>query len=137
MIGQDGTIYALSISTSGSFLYAINPGGTLKWQVDLGNNISSSTPVIAFDGTLYFSMNYQDLYAINSSGEILWKFTALDLNDSPNIGNDGTIYIGSDYGLYAINTDGTLKWLFETFGPLYLLLQSVMMEIYIYVKAGI
>ena len=34
---------------------------------------------------------------------------------SPAIGNDGTIYVGSqDSYLYAVNGDGTLKWRFQT-----------------------
>ena len=28
----------------------------------------------------------------------------------PSIGADGTIYVGSDKGLYAINPEGTQKW---------------------------
>lgn len=39
-----------------------------------------------------------------------WTFTAAGpINSSPAIGNDGTIYVGSeDSNLYAMNPDGTL-----------------------------
>ena len=34
---------------------------------------------------------------------------------SPAIGSDGTIYVGSDdCKLYAINSNGTLKWSYTT-----------------------
>jgi len=37
------------------------------------------------------------------------------LVNSPAIGSDGTIYVGSlDNNLYAINPDGTQKWTFAT-----------------------
>ncbi|MCE5249078.1 PQQ-binding-like beta-propeller repeat protein [bacterium] len=45
-----------------------------------------------------------------------WKFlTDGDVNSSPAIGADGTVYVGSnDNYLYAIQPDGTLKWKFRT-----------------------
>ena len=47
-----------------------------------------------------------------------WSFqTGFDVDSSPAIGSDGTIYVGSydDY-LYAINPDGSRKWRFKTGG---------------------
>src|SRR5208282_6840311 len=45
-----------------------------------------------------------------------WKFaTSGDVDSSPAIGADGTIYVGSgDGNLYAVNTNGTQKWKFDT-----------------------
>ena len=50
------------------------------------------------------------------SPTLAWKFrTASDVNSSPAIGADGTIYFGSrDNYLYALNPDGTLWWKFRT-----------------------
>jgi len=50
-----------------------------------------------------------------SSGDILWAFpiTAGDPS-SPIVGPDGTVYVGSETGLYAVNPDGTQKWKFAT-----------------------
>ena len=47
-----------------------------------------------------------------------WTFTAAGpINSSPAIGNDGTIYVGSEVAsLYAINSNGSLKWSFDTMG---------------------
>ena len=44
-----------------------------------------------------------------------WSFqTGYDVDSSPAIGSDGTIYVGSrDGNLYAINPDGSRKWAFE------------------------
>ena len=52
-----------------------------------------------------------------TTSNIKWMYTSPSgsgIYSSPAIGSDGTIYIGSDDGgLYAINTDGTLKWRFS------------------------
>lgn len=47
-----------------------------------------------------------------ADGTQKWKFTtALRVESSPVIGSDGTIYVGAqDYKLYALNPDGTQKW---------------------------
>ena len=49
-------------------------------------------------------------------GTLKWRFgTGGQVNSSPAIGANGTIYVGSDDGnLYAINPDGTLDWKFST-----------------------
>lgn len=45
------------------------------------------------------------------TGMKIWEFlTDGPVLSSPAIGSDGTIYIGSSGGLYAINPDGTEKW---------------------------
>ncbi len=51
-------------------------------------------------------------------GTVKWAFaTRARINSSPaiDVGADGTIYVGSEDGkLYAINPDGTAKWIFTT-----------------------
>src|SRR5436305_1369667 len=50
------------------------------------------------------------------SQTVTWTFTTgNEVNSSPAIGVDGTIYVGSrDHRLYAIDRDGTKKWEFVT-----------------------
>jgi outer membrane protein assembly factor BamB len=54
------------------------------------------------------------LYAINPKGIIQWSFlTNSRIDSSPSIGDDGTVYFGSNEGiLYALdsNNKGKLKW---------------------------
>ena len=47
-----------------------------------------------------------------------WRYkTGEQIDSSPAIGKDGTIYIGSwDHCLYAINSNGSLRWKYETGG---------------------
>jgi outer membrane protein assembly factor BamB len=57
------------------------------------------------------------VYALNpKNGTQKWAFTTFgEVESSPAIGPDGTIYVGSDEGtLYALNPDGTKKWAFST-----------------------
>jgi outer membrane protein assembly factor BamB len=130
VIAKDGTIY---IATHDSNLYAVSPDGKLKWEFDAGNPVYNeqynvwkgilSTPAVAEDGTIYFTTLANLLFALYQDGTEKWRFS-LPVSDefgwtSPVIGQDGTIYVSSarDYrgraGLYAINPDGTLKWLFR------------------------
>ncbi len=54
-------------------------------------------------------------------GTLKWKFqTGGPIEPSPVIAEDGTIYIGShDGNFYAINPDGTEKWVFHAAEPEY------------------
>ena len=56
------------------------------------------------------------------TGTRKWKYeTGNWVRSSPAIGDDGTIYVGSDdYCLYAINQDGSLKWKYDTGSELHL-----------------
>lgn len=51
----------------------------------------------------------------NGLPAIRWSLlTGRAVNSSPAVGNDGTVYVGSNDGkLYAINPDGSLKWSFS------------------------
>jgi outer membrane protein assembly factor BamB len=129
-VGPDGTIHA----GSPSFKYFIvNPDGTIKWEYRTDWCIISS-PAIDDDGTVYIGSKDHFLYAfIADQQKLKWKFqtgTFFDghcVDSSPAIGPDGTIYVGTDpYGaagqtpvpvttnFWAINPDGSLKWMFET-----------------------
>jgi len=114
-VGDDGTIY---IPCDPSFLYAINPNGTVKWRADTEWG-SWATPVIGLDGTIY--IGYKHLFAFHSNGTLKWVFRP-DNDEWHNIDSqtyaisaDGTIYIGTmkdneNCFLIAVNPDGTEKW---------------------------
>jgi outer membrane protein assembly factor BamB len=61
------------------------------------------------------------LYALNPDGTKKWNYTTGSLIFSaPAIGNDGTLYFGSNDGnLYALNSNGILKWAYTTAGSIY------------------
>lgn len=118
-LGSDGTVYFCS---AGKYLYALDPDGTLKWRVE-PQAISSGLPdppSVGADGTIY--VGERCIWAYNPDSTLKW-ITCEFLNGNPYlpvpwasartqpaIGSDGTIYSGSSDGLYAVNTDGSLKW---------------------------
>lgn len=55
------------------------------------------------------------------TGAVKWTFEMEEgTESSPTIAEDGTIYFGShDGNLYALNSDGTLKWKFKPAEPIY------------------
>jgi len=113
-ISADNTVF---IGSGDGYLYAFQPNGTLKWQFNTGQPISS-TPAVAIDGTIYFSAGSISasngyLYALKPDGTLKWRFD-FGANpwswSSPAVSSDGIIYVGSGINLYALWPDGSLKW---------------------------
>ena len=119
-IGSDGTIYVVSSND----VYAINPDLSIKWQTPHDNFNSYSSPAIAIDGTIYFGsysfagiVNYLNAY--DSEGNLKWRYatetsgdtSTADIESSPAIGREGTVYITTNDGvLHAVSPAGELKW---------------------------
>ena len=145
-IGVDGTIYFGSQEEPGrsllsrigpdiqdGTLWALNPDGSLKWKYETGGWVLSS-PVIGEDGAIYFGSGDGNLYALNPNGGLKWSYSTGEwILSSAAIGQDGTIYFGSqeDTGsisdiselyspnsghLWALYTNGSLKWSYSTNG---------------------
>jgi len=97
----------------------------LHWPLITGSQIDFSSPTIAQDGTVYIGTITKDtgasagdkkLYAINPDGTLKWTFddggAMGDIEASPTIAQDGTIFVGSMNGsVYALkdvpDTSGT------------------------------
>lgn len=119
-IGEDGTLYIGSNTVNGSIgrLIAVDPAGTIRWmRQDLEEIISA--PAIGADGTIYVA-GRSSVYAVDPQGEILWVYEADDAGfnySSPAVASDGTVYVGGgDSRLYAIDSNGLLRWRFGTGG---------------------
>lgn len=126
IIDEDGTIY---IGSFDNCLYAINPDGSLKWKFKADGSIFSPA-VIGEDETIYFGCEDKHIYALSKNGELKWRYKT-DIWDftSPVVGADGVIYVGPSNRwpywkrflrrtpilqyIYAINTDGTLRWKYK------------------------
>ncbi len=103
-------------------LYAFYPNGTRKWRY-ISDGAVWATPAIAEDGTIIFPTwgNYGTVHAVYPNGTVKWTYRdgyAANSLSSPAIGNDGTIYFGSDrspdYNIYALHASGTLRWKYST-----------------------
>jgi outer membrane protein assembly factor BamB len=143
-LAKDGTLY---FPVHDGRLFAMNPDKTLKWianiqaytdEEEIVNAVSTSTPTIGPDGTIYvntlgyYTKNYSDqydfgiLWAINPDGSEKWRYIAGHisieetnypdawLRGSAAIGHNGTIYIATEGGtLHAVHPNGSVKWKFN------------------------
>jgi PQQ-like domain len=92
----------------------------VKWSFTTGAVISYSSPAIGTDGTVYIGSYDGNLYALDSEGQLKWKYhTGAGIRTSPSIGDDGTVFIGARHGrLFALTLDGILKWTYDTDGDI-------------------
>lgn len=137
-LASDGTVYAGSL---GGRLVALSSQGQLKWEYKAAGSIRS--PSIDDGGNLYCGAAPLVLYALDKNGQKKWEFKPegdlslyegmfpwINCMQSPSIGDDGTLYTGSqvspgitstgqqipDYSmpdkgkLYAVTPDGQKKW---------------------------
>lgn len=131
-LGKDGTIYFIDWDGN---LNALSSEGTLIWTLPATDEFKgkgNTGIAISPDGnTLYVPgfKNYHQLYAVSTTGELLWSFDSGDSSavtgDMPLVDNQGNIYIQAGqtgdakymanpeletYGLFALNPDGTVRW---------------------------
>ena len=111
VVGADGTVYA--VNQNGS-VYALDPSnGSPKWTYNL-NFPSIQAPAIDPSRNLMYVVTdvgvLQAIDLINGTGGI--QYNAGSDASGPVVGADGTIYVGGDGKLTAINPDGTAKWVF-------------------------
>jgi outer membrane protein assembly factor BamB len=104
VLDESGNLY---LSGRSSCL-SVGSDGKIRWekypQIPL-----DTTPAVAADGLIYFSVPGQILAAIKPDGTEQWRVTLLaPLAGSPVIGNDGTIYGCDGSRLYAINSTNGL-----------------------------
>jgi len=106
-IGLDGTIYFGSYDRK---LYALGPDGKKRWEFVTGGPILSS-PALNQDQCLYFTSVDGCLYTLNLDGSLRWRLRTGGITESsPVIAQEGTIYLGVNHELWAVNPDGTQKW---------------------------
>jgi len=90
-------------------------GHNVKWnhKVDEGD---CGAPVVAANGTIYLQRK-GGLDAYTAEPKRIWSFALTDRATTPSIGDDGSLYFGSDdKNLYAVSSSGQLKWKFAAGG---------------------
>ena len=99
--------------TSFKGVYALTHNGTLIWNFNT-NDLLSSSPALGSDGTVFITSRDNYLYALNPNGGTLkWKFAASwHIFPTPAVGADNTVYFGASDGIfYAVNGNtGALIW---------------------------
>ncbi len=117
IIGNDSTIYFISYKDTanpGSFLYAINFDGTIKWThpIQTPSQKNSSPPILSSDGTIYIADWGNNLTAVNLDGTVKWtKAVTSGITSVMNLDKEGNLYaFAADGTLYCFGKDGIEKW---------------------------
>jgi outer membrane protein assembly factor BamB len=87
-------------------IYAVFAGdGSQLWNISTGTEAQSSVHYGDESGFLYFGTTDNNVYAVNSSGHIVWKYeTGNWVISTPKLYH-GILYVGSyDGSLYAVST---------------------------------
>lgn len=97
-------------ANTGQGLYG-GSSAELSWTYTAPGAVQSA-PVIGPDGSVYFTCDDGNLYALSGGGVKQWSAACgCAGGSSPAVGNDGTIYVGSGNPyVYAYAPDGTMKW---------------------------
>jgi len=142
-VGNDGTLYTFHASGSGTrviTLYAFDADSSIKWTKEytlgeVGEYVNPSPIAVGDSGSLYYvyyttntsyvATPHSKLVALNpEDGSVEWEYLVEYSNLNPLVGDDGTIYVNDyrysyqatrDFKVWAINPDGTLKWV-KNFG---------------------
>lgn len=126
-LDNDGFLEIL-FNVDNGFIYALDYHGNVKWKFK-SNNYAQSGVFIGKDGNdeiFYVASHDRHIYAISSSGTMLWKYNDKTRFDAPislvDIDQDGTLEIltgGSNGEVFCLNALGKLLWKFKTNGPIY------------------
>ena len=117
--------------------------GVIEWTMD--NLWVKSGVAIGYDHTLHFNSAgiIRGLIAANTDSSIKWNLKEVVNNmnvvSTPLVASDGTIYIGGGDRdrLFAVNSNGTIKWELETEGDVYTVGMNIGLDGTIYFVSGL
>lgn len=76
----------------------------LRWKVDTGAPITTSSPVVGADGTIYIGNVRGDLTAITLAGSIRWQTRLGPIEGTAAIAADGGLFVASnDARIYVVD----------------------------------
>lgn len=109
-LGPGGDLYA-----GADGLYRVSNTGEIRWHYPApgegrGAHVVS-TPLVT-EELVVFGNYGRRVVALDHEGSVRWTLElGADVDGSPALGRDGTIYVGADQGgVHAIAPDGTLRW---------------------------
>jgi outer membrane protein assembly factor BamB len=116
-VGDGDTVYAAAgIAHERDTLYAVRSGSLAWTAVMTESSLSTVSPSIGADGTVYAAFDDGTMRAFTAGGEAKWSYrTGSRYHTAAAIGADGTLYFGANDGrLYAVTAAGDLLWSFQT-----------------------
>jgi len=120
-VDSNGNIYFIPEEMPQKF-YSLTPDGEIRWAITISKSYYTriySTPTIDSQGNIYVAI-WDSLCSYQYDGSSRWQyvfddstlFTREEIWQPLICDSEGTIYLGSTYGMYyyAISSDGELKW---------------------------
>jgi outer membrane protein assembly factor BamB len=93
-----------------------NNPGIEKWTYYMESG-SDGSIAIDRDGNIYAVSNSEEIYALYPNGTKKWEYKLPTPYPMELVlGQDGTIFVGTTRGFYALNLNGTLKWTLDVGG---------------------
>ena len=105
-----GPDHQLLVGEGRDHLSSIGQDATLRWDFNSrGSNLNTASPLVAADGTIYYSHADQHLYAFDSFGSQKWALDLHEYNPStPVLAADGTILLIAGRNLLAVSPAGKI-----------------------------
>ncbi|HZW74779.1 MAG TPA: PQQ-binding-like beta-propeller repeat protein, partial [Caldimonas sp.] len=109
-VADDGSIY---VGTDAKKFVALTSDGRVRWRLDTDGDADTGA-ALTKEGNVVFAAG-QDVYAVRSGGDLLWKFRAKrKVFTAPAIADDGMVVFGSqDDHVYAVTARGALAWVVD------------------------
>ncbi|MBN2804346.1 MAG: PQQ-like beta-propeller repeat protein [Deltaproteobacteria bacterium] len=101
-LSADGTLYASTYGREPSLIAIDTKSGKEKWRFSIEPGEGDfygiqSGATIDRDGYVYFGGRDGYVYCLSPKGSLVWKYKTDDqVDSSPVLGPDGTLYVGSD-----------------------------------------
>lgn len=113
-LSKDSQTETLFYGDYQGLFYAFHSDGTKFWQIQLGGDLSDSTPIVDSQGNIYESSKNGYVYCLNSDGTIKWQtyVDAAGIKKNVTIGATGELYgTGLDGQVFALDVKtGTVIW---------------------------
>ena len=113
----DGTLVLNTADSTNDQIVAINPNGTLRWNVSassLGPWLAADADKIYTIRQTYAASSSTQLRSVNFNGSTIWNVSLPGSNptqNGPAIARSGAIYGANDFSsLVAVNPNGTTAW---------------------------
>ncbi|HUL35033.1 MAG TPA: PQQ-binding-like beta-propeller repeat protein [Candidatus Eisenbacteria bacterium] len=105
-----GADHILYLGMGRNVFAAVGQDAALRWQLDTrGTTLNNASPVVASDGTIYFSHSDGHLYAYDKFGAKKWAFDMRGASQAtPILASDGTLFAIGGRNLYALSPAGSL-----------------------------
>jgi len=81
----------------------------IGWNIGIGVAYDGAVAV-AQDGTILISAADGFFYCLNPDASIRWSADVGGARSDPVVAEDGTVYVGSDTGLWAVSAEGQEQW---------------------------